>query len=104
MRVNILGDLNLTFNFTNRRNALRVLYDSTFALAACAALPAVAKPFRWNRPKGTAGYQEQPNGKEQCSRCKLYVAPKHEDTPGGCVVIEGAIVPSGWCRLWEPKP
>ena len=104
MGVNILGDLNLTFNSTDRRNVLRVLYGSTFALAVCAALPTVAKPFRWNRPKGTAGYQEQPNGKEQCSRCKLYVAPKHEDTPGGCVVIGGAIVPNGWCRLWEPKP
>ena len=104
MRVSILRDINLTFNSIDRRNALRVVYRSTFALAACAALPTAAKPFRWNRPKGTAAYQEQPNGKEQCSRCKLYEAPKNEDTSGGCVVLEGTIVPSGWCRLWEPKP
>ena len=98
---NSLGDINLTFNSIDRRNALRILYGSNFALATCATFPSAAKPFRWNRPKGTAGYQEEPNGKEQCSRCKLYEAPKNEDTPGGCFVIEGPIVPKGRCRLWK---
>lgn len=98
-----MGDIILTFNSTDRRNALRVVYGLTLALAA-SAVPTAAKPFRWNRPKGTAGYQEQPNDKEQCSRCKLFLVPKHTDSLGGCVVLEGEIVPNGWCRLWEPRP
>ncbi len=86
--------------------------------AALAAVPAAAE-FRWNRPKETAGYRPTPNGDESCARCKLFIPPPPAAgaaaTPcapsasssapsGGCWVIGGDIAPTGWCRLWEPRP
>ena len=45
----------------------------------------------------TAGYQDKPEGARQCDNCAQFVAP------GSCKVVEGAISPSGWCRIYVKK-
>ena len=43
-------------------------------------------------------YQTTPKNKQQCSTCLHFVAPD------SCKMVEGKIVPNGWCSLFAPKP
>jgi hypothetical protein len=44
-----------------------------------------------------AGYQPTPKGPQQCDNCSQFV------TPGSCKVVDGAIDPAGWCRIYAKK-
>lgn len=46
----------------------------------------------------TAGYQSTPQGADQCDNCKEFEAPS------SCKTVEGAISPTGWCRIYAKKP
>ena len=39
-------------------------------------------------------YQDTPKGTQNCANCKLFEAPN------ACKSVEGAISPSGWCKIW----
>jgi hypothetical protein len=43
-------------------------------------------------------YQLTPKNKQQCDTCLHWVAPDQ------CKVVEGKIVPKGWCSLYALKP
>ena len=43
-------------------------------------------------------YQLTPKNKQQCDTCLHWVAPDQ------CKVVEGKIVPKGWCALYAVKP
>ena len=45
----------------------------------------------------SAGYQTQPNGDKRCAQCT------HFQPPAACQVVQGTIVPNGWCKLFAPK-
>ncbi len=45
-----------------------------------------------------ANYQTMPKGNARCNVCSQWQAPS------SCKVVEGAILPSGWCSLYAPKP
>lgn len=62
---------------------------------AAAELEAAATP---KKTKAQAKYQDTPNGKQKCSACAHFVAPK------SCKLVEGDISPDGWCMLFTPKP
>jgi len=47
--------------------------------------------------KASVGYQSHPKGSQSCANCKLFVPSS------SCMVVEGAISPHGWCRLWVKK-
>jgi hypothetical protein len=49
------------------------------------------------RTKTEADYQDNPNGREQCSRCSMF-RPPHR-----CTLVKGDIAPMGWCKYWEPR-
>lgn len=47
--------------------------------------------------KQAAQYQEQPNGQQRCSLCANFQAPS------ACLVVNGAVTPNGWCKLFKAK-
>ena len=42
-------------------------------------------------------YQASPHAGQDCDDCTNFVSP------GGCKLVDGAISPKGWCRLWVKK-
>ena len=44
--------------------------------------------------KAAARYQDQPHGNEICGGCPYFILP------GSCVVVDGAISPTGWCPMF----
>lgn len=44
-----------------------------------------------------AGYQAAPKDDQKCSTCALFKAPD------SCTLVDGAISPDGWCRLYAKK-
>jgi hypothetical protein len=42
-------------------------------------------------------YRPTPNGKQRCDNCANW------QPPGACKLVDGAIAPSGWCILYNPK-
>lgn len=47
--------------------------------------------------KQAAQYQDQPNGQQRCSLCANFQAPS------ACLVVNGTVSPSGWCKLFKAK-
>jgi High potential iron-sulfur protein len=45
-------------------------------------------------PQSAVGYQGSPKGDQSCANCRLFVRPNT------CRSVEGAVSPSGWCRIW----
>lgn len=44
-----------------------------------------------------AGYQTQPNGDQRCAQCV------HFQPPASCELVQGTIVPNGWCKLFRAR-
>jgi hypothetical protein len=44
-----------------------------------------------------AGYQDNPNGDKQCSKCVHFLPPN------SCKMVDGTISPQGYCRLFSPR-
>jgi hypothetical protein len=44
-----------------------------------------------------AGYQDHPNGDQQCSKCVQFLPPS------SCKMVDGAISPNGYCRLFSRR-
>ena len=86
----------------------RHLFHTTAALAGAIASVAVV-PFASAQSSGSnaspgsqvdkaaAQYQDRPNGQQSCSLCANFQAPS------ACLVVSGAVAPSGWCKLFKPK-
>jgi hypothetical protein len=72
----------------------------TVLLAAAGAAPLLALTGGQAQAKiAQAGvkYQTTPNDGKQCSGCNFFVEPN------SCKMVEGEIVPTGWCALWVKK-
>jgi hypothetical protein len=44
-----------------------------------------------------AKYQEQPHGQQRCGICLQF------QPPGSCRLVEGTIVPQGWCQFFAAR-
>ena len=60
--------------------------------AVMAATPAQAK-----MTQKAAEYQATPKDNQNCANCALYKAP------ASCTLVEGDVVPTGWCRFYKKK-
>jgi len=49
-------------------------------------------------PQASVKYQTQPNEGRKCADCQHFIAAS-----GSCRLVEGQIVPDGWCALWAKK-
>jgi hypothetical protein len=48
--------------------------------------------------KADSEYQDSPKNNQQCSECTKFQPPQ------GCSIVDGAISPKGWCKLYEAPP
>jgi hypothetical protein len=46
--------------------------------------------------EAAVGYQNHPNGDKECSRCMQF------QPPNSCKMVDGAINPQGYCRIFTP--
>lgn len=51
-------------------------------------------------PKNAVGYQDQPKGDAQCSRCRYFEPGDSADAAGTCQLVAGDIASEGWCTLF----
>jgi hypothetical protein len=48
-------------------------------------------------PQSAVHYQPSPKNGQDCDDCANFVSPS------GCKLVDGAVSPKGWCRLWAKK-
>jgi hypothetical protein len=82
-------------NQFSRRTLLR---DALRAAGAAAMLAATAKRAIAKISQAAVAYQPQPNGDKSCDKCAQFLPPN------ACKIIDGAISPQGWCRVFVPAP
>jgi hypothetical protein len=49
-------------------------------------------------PQSAVHYQQTANNGQSCANCYHFTAPR------ACELVDGAIAPTGWCRLWVKRP
>lgn len=49
-------------------------------------------------PQASVHYQPRPKGEQKCSTCTNFIADTNT-----CKLVEGKVVPEGWCDLWAKK-
>ena len=85
---------------------MKITRRHAFGLGATAAIgsamfgAALAAPQRVATAQVSqeaAGYQTSPNNDQRCAFCA------HFQAPAGCEVVQGTIVPNGWCKLFRAK-
>jgi hypothetical protein len=85
----------------NQLSRRELLWSGLVAIPAASAL-IVLRPAESGAQQKMAQklvqYQTTPKNKQQCSTCLHFVAPD------SCKLVEGKIVPNGWCSLYAPKP
>ncbi len=70
-------------------------------LAAIGAAPVVALTSTGAQAKmaqTAVGYQQSPKDGKQCDGCNYFLPPD------ACKVVDGQIIPTGYCKLWNKKP
>jgi hypothetical protein len=71
-------------------------------VSATKAMPLLMMPTSWaeaaaKMSQSVVQYQAMPKNGENCAKCKQFAAPN------ACKLVDGAISPNGWCRLWVAK-
>ena len=83
----------------SRRNVLQcatVIAAGSAAIAMSAtALAADAGTAKLSQQ--AAAYQTSPKNGQRCTDCALFIAP------ASCKLVDGAISPAGWCKLFAKK-
>lgn len=54
-------------------------------------------------PKASMQYRDTPNGKQECSKCALFVPGSSAKADGSCKVVDGSISPHGYCVAFAAK-
>jgi hypothetical protein len=79
------------------------------ALAGLIVLPALAALVPKNATAGDKetkqqlGYQATPHGTQRCANCIVFHPGKTPASMGTCDLVQGAISPNGWCRVFHAK-
>jgi len=80
-----------------RNAATAVGLIGTSALATGCAQPTAQAPTLPKQTKLQAAYQDHPDGSERCGVCAHFIPP------GDCRVIQGPVIPDGWCRNFKTR-
>lgn len=67
------------------------------ALAGAATLGASPAAASNKMSPRAMSYRTSPNGNQRCDNCANW------QPPGSCKLVDGPIVPSGWCILYHAK-
>jgi hypothetical protein len=68
----------------------------TVGTAGILSLTGIETALAAKKSKEEAKYQNEPNGNQQCSKCKHFM-------DGKCEIVEGDISRDGWCKFFEAK-
>lgn len=79
----------------SRRKLLKVGMGAAAILGVSAA--AAEAQIAHKASQKDAGYQDSPNGAQNCGNCRNFQAPS------GCRVIEGTVSANGYCRMYAKK-
>jgi hypothetical protein len=72
----------------------------TVLFAAAGAAPLLTLtggPAQAKIAQAAVKYQPEPKDGHQCDGCNFFMAPN------GCKMVDGEIVPTGWCAIWVKK-
>ncbi len=78
----------------SRRSVLISAVGSTSLLAGMTRLAKAETKIS----QASVHYQPAPKDGQDCQHCYHFAAPRT------CKLVDGDIVPIGWCRLWVKKP
>ncbi|MGO8847904.1 MAG: high-potential iron-sulfur protein [Methylocella sp.] len=84
--------LNEKVSKTTRRTLLQTTVGALGALSLLGLSARRAKAEKVS--KAAVAYQGSPKGSQRCDDCALW------EGLNSCKQVEGAISPSGWCRIW----
>jgi hypothetical protein len=87
-----IANLNVSASMLSRR---RIIIGSAGVAAGLLSVRANSQTPKI--PKATAGYQDSPNNGQSCSGCEHFMAP------ASCALVDGAVSPQGWCKLFAQK-
>lgn len=75
-----------------------VLRQAVGLLGAAAAISAQAEPAAATIKisQAAVAYQDHPQGDKRCGKCLQF------QPPGSCKMVDGAISPQGFCRIFAP--
>jgi hypothetical protein len=78
------------------------------ALVGFIVLPALAgiaadKTDGGKASKAHLAYQSSPHLGQRCANCRVFHAGKTPAAPGTCDLVQGAISPNGWCRVFVAR-
>jgi hypothetical protein len=75
----------------------RSLLASAAVIGSVPILGLGASPAMAKVSSASVAYQDKPKGDQSCANCSLF------EPPSSCKTVDGAISPSGWCRIWAKK-
>ena len=83
----------------SRRNVLQcaTVIAAGSAVIAMSATALAADAGTAKLSQEAAAYQSSPKNGQRCTDCTLFVAP------ASCKLVDGAISPAGWCKLFAKK-
>lgn len=74
-----------------------ILARGVACAAGAAALLAPVRRAAAKMAQATVSYQDTPKGDQQCSNCSVF------RPPNSCLLVDGTISPSAWCKFWVKK-
>jgi hypothetical protein len=83
----------------SRRNVLQcaTVIAAGSAAIAMSATALAADTGTAKLSQQAAAYQTSPKNGQRCTDCALFIAP------ASCKLVDGAISPAGWCKLFSKK-
>ncbi len=82
----------------SRRSALVKFTLGAGAVALLAASESKQARAQSKIAQAAVGYQDSPQGAEDCGNCLHFVVP------ASCKIVEGNISPGAWCKVYAKKP
>ena len=87
-------------NKLSRREALGKALSLVVG-AAVVSVISIPRAVAGKAAKSDFYYQETPKNGQSCSSCRMFMA--QANGRGGCALLEGDVVPTGWCMAYSPK-
>ena len=81
---------------TGLRSRRQLMHAACCAIGGAFAVMATS-PAQAKMSQKVAEYQAGPKDGQSCANCALYKAP------ASCTLIDGNVVPTGWCRFYSKK-
>jgi hypothetical protein len=83
----------------SRRAALRKLALTASGAAALTTgiIPGWAIAAEGKMAQSAVGYQDSPQGAEDCANCSQF------EPPAACKIVAGNISPGAWCKVYAKK-